>query len=161
MYVLKREDQDAILQELTLIEITGEGWIRRHRHPLTGETWLLYYVRGEQQGGGFPVLREEALDEGLYDRLSMAFAGGREDDVAGLAWDLSSEYEKWPEVLYWLESNHGELPIDTVGLFICSLSVLTPMNRRPTLGKEYNEVMADYDHFLKLAERARRLSDTA
>jgi hypothetical protein len=35
------------------------------------------------------------------------------------------------------------------------------MNRRPTLGKEYNEVMADYDHFLKLAERARRLSDTA
>jgi hypothetical protein len=161
VYVLKREDQEEILQRLTLTEVTDDGWTRKYRHPLTGEIWSLYYVYGELQGGGFPVLRKEPLPERLSDRLSTAFASGREDDVVGLAWDLSSEHEKWSEVLDWLEAKRGSLSTEAVASFIRCLSVLMPINRRPTLGKHYVEVVADHNHFLGLAERARRLIGVA
>ncbi len=161
MYVLKLEDQVQILQGLTLSETTDGGWTRTYRDPLTGEIWLLYHVHSETQGGGSPVLRKEPLPERLSDRLSMAFASGREDDIVGLAWDLSPEYESWPEVLEWLELKHGSLAKDAVASFIRSLSVLVAANRRPTLGKHYVEVIADYNHFLELAERARKLISAA
>ncbi len=157
MYILKHEEQEKILQKLSLIEVTEGGWTRRYRDPLTGETWTLYYVHSEMHGGGFPVLRKESLPESLLDRLSIAFASNREEDVVGLALDLSSEHERWPEVLDWLEKRRQNLSTEAVDLFVRCLTVMMPLNRRPVLGKPYEEVEADYSHFLRLAERAKGL----
>ena len=157
LYILDHEEQQKTLQKLSLIEATEGGWTRKYCDPLTGDIWVLYYVRSEMHGGGFPVLRKGSLPENLSDRLSMAFASNREEDVIGLAWDLSSEYERWPEVLDWLEENSESLSTKAVGLFIRCLTVMMPLNRCTTLNKPYEEVEADYTHFLRLAERAKRL----
>src|SRR5689334_7805894 len=105
MYILKQTDQEKLRQRLIFIEKLDGGWTQIFRDPDTQTEWLLFHHHGELQGGGYPVMREHPAPEQLSDWLSKCFSSNDEDDTIGLAWEWSGDYEKWSQILDWLEVN--------------------------------------------------------
>jgi hypothetical protein len=154
MYILKPTDQEKLRQRLVLVETRDGGWTQIFRDLDTQTEWLLFRHHGELQGGGYPVMRELTTSETLADLLSKCLSSSDEDDVIGLAWELSTDYEKWSQVLDWLEVHATVLSKRAVRLFLNNLQVLHVMNRRSVIGKKPQEIEQDYQHFRHLAQRA-------
>lgn len=157
MYILNPSEQEKRLQRLILIESLDCGWSAAYEEPSTRNRWLLFRHHGEMHGGGLPVLREDPPPSTLPDWLAACFATGNQDDIRGLGWELSRDFEQWPAVLDWLEDNSAKLQPSQVKLFIESLEILHPDNRRSIVGKTFAEVEADYHFFVDLAQRAIRI----
>jgi hypothetical protein len=112
-------------------------------------------------GGGMPVLREDPPPSTLPDWLATCFSSGNEDDIRGLGWELSTDFEKWPAILDWLEANSFKLSSSQVTLFIECLEILHPINRRTIVGKTFAEIEGDYHFFKFMAQRAKRILKVA
>ena len=154
MYILKPTDQEKLRQHLILIEKLNGGWTQIFKDPDTNTKWLLFRHHSELQGGGYPVMREHPAPENLADWLSKCFSSNDEDDVTGLAWELSGDFEQWSQILDWLEANAAVVSKSHVRLFLNNLEVLHVMNRRPIVGKHSQEIEQDYQYFSTLAQRA-------
>ncbi len=154
MYILKQTDQEKLRQRLILIETLDGGWKQIFKDPNTHTKWLLFRHHGELQGGGYPVMREHPAPEHLSDWLLKGFSSNNEDDVIGLAWELSGDYEQWSQILDWLEASSAVLSRSQVTLFLNNLDILHVINRRSIIGKNSQEIEQDYRYFLNLAQRA-------
>jgi hypothetical protein len=161
MYVLKPSEQEKLLQRLVLIENLEGGWGAVYNDPSTNTRWLLFPHHSEMQGGGLPILREDPPPSTLPDWLAVCFSSGNEDDIRGLGWELSRDFEEWPAILDWLEANSAMLSPDHVSLFVESLEILHPINRRSIVSKTITEVEEDYHFFEHLAQRAKCISKAA
>jgi len=157
MYILNQDEQHKLLERLILIETLNGGWTKLYIDSNNNTKWLLFYHHGEIQGGGFPVLRENPPPNELTSWLRQCFSSGQDDDIRGLAWELSKEYEKWTDVLDWLENNSATLSTSHLKLFVNNLEILHVMNRRPIIGKITKDIELDYEFFISLTKRAKRL----
>jgi hypothetical protein len=154
MYILKQADQEKLRQNLIPVETRDGGWTQIFRDSNSNTEWLLFRHHGELQGGGYPVMREHPAPEHLNDWLLRCFSSNDEDDVIGLACELSGDYEKWSQILDRLELNASVLSKSQVRLFLNNLEVFNVMNRRSIVGKNAPEIEQDYQYFLNLAQRA-------
>ena len=159
MYILDASEQAELIRGLVLIETLDEGWSRIYRNPVTGEKWLQTFVSSGH--GGATILRNDPSPTTITEWLEMNFSSNRQDDVVGLALELSEKYETWADVVEYLEANQARLDADKIAIFLERMNVLNPSNRRSSLNKHYTEVEKDYQYFRDLSERARRLLNTA
>jgi len=161
MYILKEEDQENLLRRFVLTGTLEDGWTWVYRDPADNSKWILFHHHGERQGGGWPVLRTNPVPEQLADWMMQCFTSGNEDDIKGLAWELSNNFERWPKILDWLEANSAIYSKSQIELFVNNLEVLHVWNKRPIIGKYPQEIDEDYHFFLTLAQRAGKLIETA
>jgi hypothetical protein len=157
MYILKQVEQKVLLKRLILTDTLDGGWTRIFIDPISNVGWFLFFHHPEMQGGGLPVLRENPPPKQLSDWLRVCFLSSNDDDIRGLAWELSSEYEQWPDILDWLVANFATISAMQTKLFIENLEILHTRNRRPIVGKTVEEIDKDYRFFMSLAQRARGL----
>jgi hypothetical protein len=161
MYILKKVDQQNLLRRFIRTGTLEGGWTWVYRDPSDNSEWILFRRHGERQGGGWPVLRTNPVPEQLADWMKQCFSSGNEDDIKGLAWELSSDFERWPRILDWLEANSAIYSKLQIGLFVKNLEVLQVCNKRSIIGKFPMEIDEDYHFFLTLAQRAGKLTETA
>ncbi len=161
MYVLKETDQQNLLQQFVLTGTLDGAWTWVYRDPTDNAEWILFLHHSERQGGGRPVLRTNPVPEQLPIWMMLCFSSGNEDDIRGLAWELSNDFECWPKILDWLEADSAIYSKSQIGLFVKNFEVLNVWNRRPINGKSPQEIDEDYHFFLTLAQRAGKLTETA
>ena len=161
MYNLKSVDQQKLLQHLVPTHTLDGGWTQIFTDPANDSEWILFRHHSERQGGGDPVLRKNPVPEKISDWMMLCFSSGNEDDVLGLAWELSERFEHWQIVLDWLEENSAAFSKSQIRLFLNNLEVLHVWNRRPIIGKSAQEIDEDYHSYLNLAQRAGRIINAA
>ena len=159
MYILKHTEQKKLLEQLVLTDELDDGWTKKFIDPTTDTEWILYHYHNEMQGGGHKIMRENSVPEKLADWMNLCFSSGDEDDIIGLAWDLSIEHDRWPDILDWLETNSVDFSKPKVSLFLNNLEILHVVNRRPIVGKDAQTIEMDYLHFQQLAQRAENLME--
>jgi len=155
MYILDSSKQAELISNLVLIETLDSGWSKRYQNPITGEKWLKFFVGAGH--GNFPILRNDPPPSDIAEWMEECFSSSDQDNVIGLALELSQKYETWGDVIGYLETNRGRFEAEKIARFIERLTVLSPINRRSTLNKHYTEIEKDAQYFRDLAERARRL----
>jgi hypothetical protein len=161
MYIVKDVDQRLLLQKLVPTKLLDGGWTQVFSDPDANSEWILFRHHSERQGGGQPVLRKNPVPEQLSEWMTLCLSSGNEDDILGLAWELSRDFEHWPDVLDWLEKNSATLSILHIRLFLNNLEILHVTNRRSIIGKNASEIEDDYSYFSNLARRAGKLIGAA
>ena len=159
MYILNQQEREKLVRELVLLETLDGGWSRKYRNPETNENWLEFFISLGQ--GGITVLRNDPPPADISEWLEQSFSSNRQDDVIGLALELSEKYETWSEVIDYLEANKNRFSSEQINTFIERLTILHPINRRPTMNKHITEVERDYQFFCTLSERAKHLQNPA
>ncbi len=159
MYILSPSEREEFIRGLVLTETLDDGWSRKYRNPVTGEDWLEIFVSIGH--GGVTILRNDPPPTNVAQWIETCFRSNRQDDVIGLALELSEKYETWAEVIGYLEVNKEKFEAEKIAAFIEQLTVLHSVNRRPTLNKHYTEVDKDYHYFYDLSERAKHLLNPA
>lgn len=157
MYVLNADRQHHVLRRLTPLDGAQENWHAVFTDPKSGQRWVRFFHHSEAHGGAWPVLRTDPPPTQLAAWLAVCFRSGDSEDVLGLAWELSRDYELWPQVLAWLEAERQTIDAEAIRLFIKHLEILPSLNRRPTLGKDLTAIDEDHRHFVELSARARNL----
>jgi len=158
MYIISAIEQEKLLKHLVLVEKRDGGWSAIYKDPTTNTRWFLFRHHSEMHGGGLPILREDPPPPTLQDWLTMCFSSGRDDDIRGLGWELSKDFERWPIILDWLETNKTILSSEQISLFFKCLEIFHIMNRRAIVGKSSHKIDEDYQFFKQLTERARHIS---
>ena len=161
IYVLDPEEQAELLARLTPTDQYDHQWSCRYVDGETGQHWLAYFPEGALHTVGKRVLRLDPAPEPLAELLRACMTSVRLDDAVGLGIDLREEFEAWPEVIGWLEANRSLVLPAQMEAFLRRLSILMPVNHRPTLGKDAYQIEADHWHFQSLARRAQSLLDNA
>ena len=159
MYILNSSEQKEAIHNLVLTETLDGGWSRKYRNPGTNENWLEFYV--SHGHGGVTILRNDPPPANIAEWLEESFRSNRQDDIVGLALELSEKYETWSEVIDYLEANKNRFLSEQINTFIERLTILHPVNRRPTMNKHITEVERDYQFFCTLSERAKHLQNPA
>jgi hypothetical protein len=71
--------------------------------------------------------------------------------------ELSVQYDAWQYILVWLEENSSNFSKDKLTNFIDLLGMLIPRNRQEIVGKSNDEVEKDYQYYIDLSYRAKKL----
>ena len=161
MYILKEADQRKLFSQFIRTGTFEGGWTWLYTNPTDNSEWILFHHHSERQGGGWPVFRTNPVPEQLADWMTQCFSSGNEDDINGLAWELSNDFERWPKILDWLEATSAIYSKSQIGLFVKNLGVLHVWNQHPIVGKCPHEIDNNYNFFLTLAQRAEKLTETA
>ncbi|HJU72500.1 MAG TPA: hypothetical protein VJ717_02055 [Gemmatimonadaceae bacterium] len=148
MYVLNADRQHRALRGLRPLDGSPDDWHMAFVDPESGQRWVRFFHRSEARGGGWPVLRHDPPPAELPEWLAACFRSGDSEDVLGLAWEMSHDPERWPQIVEWLETQRQFIDAETLRLFIKHLEIL------PTLGKHTS---ANDRHFIELGSRARKL----
>ena len=159
MYILNQREQEKLVHDFVLLETLDGGWSRKYRNPRTNEHWLEFFISVGQ--GGITILRNEPPPADIAEWLEQSFSSNRQDDVIGLALELSEKYETWSEVVDYLEANKNRFSFEQINTFIERLTILHPINRKPIMDKHYTEIEKDYQFFYTLSERAKHLLNPA
>ena len=157
VYVLDPEEQAELLARLTPTDQYDHQWSCRYVDARSGQHWLAYFPEGSLHARGKRVIRLDPVPEPLTELLRVCLTSPRLDDAVGLAIDLRNEYESWPAITGWLEDNRQAIGPGQLEAFLTRLTILIPLNRRPTLGKDAYQIEADHWHFQSLAKRAQNL----
>jgi len=156
--IARRGDYESLRSRFEEVGTDASGWETYYRDPETGEKWCDAFLLWD-----YPCLVRLPLPSS-DELISIALGTTFTDEAVAAAVMLAKESEAAEEIMHRLEEKSQEADLrnwERIGLIIEWASLESRMNRRETRGKNYAEVKADHEHFLRIADRAHRLKAKA
>ena len=123
MYVLDRERQVTMIEEMTQLRKNSQSWEVYYHHPSTNAMWKSYFPRATKNERGPKILRIEPVADELEERLANCLVEPEEENAAGLGIELSTQPENWEQVMDILNQNYRRYHRKQLPIFLKHLGV--------------------------------------
>ena len=153
---IKRIEQ--LRKRFTLIDKDHISWTETYIDNDTGNEWLYYRVDTCLQGGGYPILARQPLpDTQQLIRLSL-FSQNDDEVFATCRTLVDNEQTKKIDFRADLINALENIADSQRQKKVIALTGLdNALNRRETLGKTFEQIIADAEYFKSIADRADKL----
>lgn len=157
MYVLDHDRQLLLIREMTQLRKDNQSWEVYYHHPTTNVMWKSYFPKATSKDKGPKILRTEPVPEVLETRIENCLVERVPENAIGLGIELSTEPQKWEQVINIVEKNYREYHRKQLPLFLNHLKV----EDFETLFEEIDYNLEDSAfskaHFEDLAARSRTI----
>lgn len=157
MYVVDRDRQIMLIQEMTQLRKNLQSWEVYYHHPTTNDMWKSYFPRARGEDRGPKVMRVEPVPESQDVLIHRCLESESVDDAMGLGLELSVNPSHWEPVMEVLEEHWNTWERGQLTTFLRYLGVEQHASLFREIGYDPATDGLSVKHFEALRRRARKL----
>lgn len=157
MYVLDRDRQNSLIEEMTQLRRDTKTWEVYYHHPSTNAMWKSYFPRSTENDRGPKILRTEPVPDRLEERLQNCLVEENPENAIGLGIELSTSPGQWEDVMDILEENYRRYHRRQLPRFLKHLKIEEYEKLFDEIGHDLQQSPMGKDTFDELARRSKKL----
>lgn len=154
-YILDYKEQIRRTNEMVFVRKNMETLEMYFHDPRTGELWKSFFPRHSPKKRGPKLLRPEPLPESLELQLESCLTSNEETDPMGLAIELSSNPEKWLEIITILKKNSSNYYRTNFFIFLRYSGLIKPLASLHELGEKPETIGTTQKELMRIRRQAK------